>query len=735
MGRPPVANSCGKWARNAAPFLAALSVILWGAAAPSLAAPGRARGKGPTVATGRASSVTANAARLSGAANPHGHSTTYHFQYGRTSSYGSTTPTHAVRSGTIAVHVSANPRGLADGTTYHYRIVARNAYGVTHGADRTFTTPGKPPTVATGGPESITQSAAAVSGTVNTYGHLTSYQFQYGTTPSYGSTTPSHAVRSSTTAVNLSAHFRGLINGTTYHYRIIASDAFGITRGLDQTFTTPGTPPTASTGGPGSITQSAAIIRGTVNTHGHPTSYQFQYGTTPSYADTTTSQAAGTGTNALHISANLSGLTAATTYHYRVVASNAFGTTTGSDQTFTTLISQPPEATEALATYDAMQKYFYAENVVPGDTSSLYAENYPQSGNAYSYLWPFSRALVGTITLSGIPSALLGGATYQADVTDRLTGLSRYWDSTPTGPGYDSYPAAPYGDGGDKYYDDQAWIGLATAQNYALTGDQTSLTDAENAFNFVYPGGWASSASFDPGGIYWIQQGVGRGATNHRRMAVSNAPNAELGLLLGSFTGNANDFTGTATYDDDATQIYQWADHFLLNVNANPTDPSAPNPNYDPGRPALMFPWITSQNTIANTLYPTPQGSMIAASVREYRLTGNAAYLSEAEAIANTALSTFDESYYVSQPVALDGIFFRGLLVLYSATNDTALKSKIISTIATFASDAWVNYRSATGLFKFPSSQGSGYQLLDQGAMLQIYAMLAWDPSDYANLP
>ena len=138
---------------------------------------------------------------------------------------------------------------------------------------------------------------------------------------------------------------------------------------------------------------------------------------------------------------------------------------------------------------------------------------------------------------------------------------------------------------------------------------------------------------------------------------------------------------------------------------------------------------------IDETLYPTPQGVMIAADVREYVKTGNSAYLSDAEAIANTALSTFNESYYINQRVGLDATFFRALLVLYSATSDTALQSKIINTIQTFATDAWNNYRNSNGLFSFPSSQGTGYQLLDQGAMLQIYAMLAWNSSEYAKLP
>ena len=492
-----------------------------------------------------------------------------------------------------------------------------------------------------------------------------------------------------------------------------------------------GRAPSVSTGGASSITQSGATVSGTVNPNGQSTTYSFQYGTTTSYGSATSSQVAGSGNTAVNVSATLTGLSPGTTYHYRITATNAAGTAYGSDLTFTTVMTvQQSDASRAVATYNAMQQYFYAADVYPGDTSSLYAENYPQSGNRYSYLWPFSRVLAGTITLAGIPSALVGGASYQADVTDRLTGLSRYWDSTSSGPGYDSYPPAPYGGGGDKYYDDQAWVGLAAAQNYALTGDPTSLADARNVFNFVYPGGWAGGASFEPGGIYWVQQGVGLGSTNHDRTTTSAAPNAETALLLENF-----DPANAATYDAGASAMYGWVNHYLYNVNANPTDPNAPNPNYDPNQPALMFDKVTGSNTIDETLYTYNQGAMIAANVREYQKTGNPAYLSDAEAIANTALSTFNETYYINHSPAVQAIFFRGLLVLYSVTSNATLQSNIIQTIQTYADDAWKNRRSSNGLFSFPNDSGTGYQLLDQGAMLQVYAMLAWNASDYGKLP
>jgi hypothetical protein len=263
-----------------------------------------------------------------------------------------------------------------------------------------------------------------------------------------------------------------------------------------------------------------------------------------------------------------------------------------------------------------------------------------------------------------------------------------------------------------------------------MTGDPTSLADAKNVFNFVYPGGWAGSASFEPGGIHWVQQGVGTGLGNHSRTTNSTAPNAELALLLENF-----DPANAANYDAGASAMYGWVNHYLYNVNSNPTDFYGPNPNHDPSKPALMFDSVTTNDTISTSLFTYNQGTMIAANVREYQKTGNSAYLSNAEAIASIALSTFTESNLINQSAAFNAIYFRALLVLYAATSDTTLKSNIIQAIQAYADDAWNNHRSSNGLFSFASSSGTGYQLLDQGAMLQIYAMLAWNPSDYAKLP
>ena len=97
-------------------------------------------------------------------------------------------------------------------------------------------------------------------------------------------------------------------------------------------------PPIAITNPATLIASFAANLNGSVNPHGLTTSVYFQYGTTNSYGLTTAPQSR-TGNTSLNISAHISGLTASTTYHFRIVTTNSAGTRYGSDRTFTT---RPP---------------------------------------------------------------------------------------------------------------------------------------------------------------------------------------------------------------------------------------------------------------------------------------------------------------------------------------------------------------------------------------------------------
>ena len=94
-------------------------------------------------------------------------------------------------------------------------------------------------------------------------------------------------------------------------------------------------PPVVTTGPADTVTRTTAVVHGTVNPERLATTYHFEYGTTTAYGTSTPPTDAGTGTADVPASASLSGLTAGMTYHYRLVATNAGGTTPGRDTTFT----------------------------------------------------------------------------------------------------------------------------------------------------------------------------------------------------------------------------------------------------------------------------------------------------------------------------------------------------------------------------------------------------------------
>ena len=191
----------------------------------------------------------------------------------------------------------------------------------------------------TGGARAIAQTSATVIGTVSSSGQ-TRYQFVLGTTRAYGTRTPWTLVRSRRKRVPAAAKLAGLSPSTTYHYRLVAAACGRCrpVRGADRMFTTAAipVPPSAVTGPPNSIAQTTATLTGTVDPQGRSTRYYFAYGPTVAYGSQTSPVRAGSGRAAAAATRLLSGLSAVTTYHYRLVATSRAGTTYGADGAFTT---------------------------------------------------------------------------------------------------------------------------------------------------------------------------------------------------------------------------------------------------------------------------------------------------------------------------------------------------------------------------------------------------------------
>ena len=94
------------------------------------------------------------------------------------------------------------------------------------------------PTVTTSGVAQLTPSTVSLLGKVNPNGAATTYIFQYGPSALYGAQTAPVAVGGGTSTVNVLAAVTGLAPATTYHYRIVASNRVGMSRGADRTFKT-----------------------------------------------------------------------------------------------------------------------------------------------------------------------------------------------------------------------------------------------------------------------------------------------------------------------------------------------------------------------------------------------------------------------------------------------------------------------------------------------------------------
>jgi len=215
-------------------------------------------------------------------------------------------------------------------------VLSRDAAGnLTSSADNTFTTASlvdtTPPSISGVATSSISTSGATVSWTTN---EAADAQVQYGTTSAYGSASALDTSLSTSHNIDLSS----LTSNTTVHFRVLSRDAAGnLASSGDLTFMTIDVPDTTSPSLSG-ITASGLTATGAIITWStdEGASSQVDYGTTSAYGSST---AKSTSLLTSH-SRTLSGLSAATTYHYQVRSSDAEGNEAISgDGTFTTPVS------------------------------------------------------------------------------------------------------------------------------------------------------------------------------------------------------------------------------------------------------------------------------------------------------------------------------------------------------------------------------------------------------------
>jgi predicted phage tail protein len=299
-------------------------------------------GGAPTATTEYPSTIGSTYVTLNASVDPNYISTVVTFEYGTTTSYGqSATAENSPLTGAGSRNAWVNiPSGLIPATNYHFRVKAVNSSGTVYGEDNTFTTLGGAPTATTENASSIGSTYVTLNASVDPNYISTVVTFEYGTTTSYGQSvtaenSPLTGAGSRNAWVNIPS---GLIPATNYHFRVKAVNSSGTDYGEDNTFTTLGGAPTATTENPSTIGSTYVTLNASVDPNYISTVVTFEYGTTTSYGQTVTAgNSPLTGAGSRNAWVNItSGLTPATNYHFRVKAVNSSGTVYGDDKTFKT---------------------------------------------------------------------------------------------------------------------------------------------------------------------------------------------------------------------------------------------------------------------------------------------------------------------------------------------------------------------------------------------------------------
>lgn len=337
----------------------------------------------------------------------------------------------------------------------------------------------------------------------------------------------------------------------------------------------------------------------------------------------------------------------------------------------------------ARSAHAALERHFAREG------GALYREHAPAApvDRRYAYLWPFSQAWMAALDLAAL------GDDRALERARELRGsfFAHYWDTGVRPPGGAAYPVTA--GGGDFYYDDNAWIGLAVARLAGLIRDESAVADAARVFAFV-ASGWDDAPDHpSPGGVFWTQQ-----AHIRDRNTCSNAPTALLALQLFEATGDA-------AYLAWGRRLFGWVERTLR----DPAD-------------GLYWDHVKLDGAIERTKWSYNQGTMIGAAALLARLEGDTALLDRAREVALSALAFYGEDDRLwAQDPAFNGIFFENLHLLGEVAADHAFYR---DALADYAGRIWATGRDPrTGLCH--CGRPGRVDLLTQAAGVRVLALHA----------
>jgi len=345
---------------------------------------------------------------LTSTINPNGVNTTVYFEWGSIYGWSATTP-RALGNWNYDITVTETVTSLLPNTIYYYRLAILREGDIlpSYTENQSFTTFGRP-SCTTEIATNVSSLSATLNGTVNPNGLDTTIYFQWGLSSSYGNRTTDQSISSGTVGIYAADNISGLGAYTTYFYRVVAVNVEGTVYGDNRTFNSGPPSPVATTNSASSVNYNYAVINGAVNPNGQETTINFQWGQTTAYErGSTNSQIIPAGTGNINVSASLTGLSASTTYYYRLTARNPAGTGYGSQQSFTTP-PPPPIATTTAASTTTYNSAILTATVNPnGLATTVYFE------------WGVSTLYGSSTTIQAIGSGIT-----DVSITATITGLA-----------------------------------------------------------------------------------------------------------------------------------------------------------------------------------------------------------------------------------------------------------------------------------------------------------------------
>ncbi|MCX6237633.1 MAG: glycoside hydrolase family 127 protein [Bacteroidia bacterium] len=317
------------------------------------------------------------------------------------------------------------------------------------------------------------------------------------------------------------------------------------------------------------------------------------------------------------------------------------------------------------------------------------------SGRRVAYLWPTSGVFSG---VNALLKTTANKQYRQMLETDIMPGLEQYFDSLRKPACYQSYITSA--GKADRFYDDNVWLALDFYESYLLTNKAEYLKKSVKTWQFVLSG-WDEQLE---GGIYWCEQ------KKHSKNTCSNAPASVLAFKLFEATKDS-------AYFNRGLRIYNW-------TKANLQDST----DY------LYFDNKNLSGKISHAKYTYNSGQMLQAAAMIYKLTGNKAYLDEAQHIAKSAMNHFTEEFTTAEGKRIrlfkntgnwfNAILFRGYTELYHLDGN----AQYLSVFRDNMDQVWNHVRDKNGLFSkdWKGQKNDEYKwLLDQASLVEIWGTLA----------